>query len=565
MLKFDDSKQAQTEELKLKEAEDLAQLLSGKYHLPYIDLSKLPINTDALKIIPEEEARVAKLAAFKLKGKKVSLIITSPQNPQTQAVLKNLEEKGYQPEPHLGSVPSLERAWGRYPEISRSTRTEAGVIDLSDEEIEGYISQMESLGGFQKIFDSERAVAREQGGISSLLEIILAGAVVTHASDIHIEPQAKQVRLRYRLDGVLQDIVFFEPLLYRQLLARIKLISGLKLNVTASAQDGRLSIRLAEAEMEIRTSVLPGAYGESVVLRLLNPKSLELSLETLGIEPYLYQVVTREIEKPNGLVLLTGPTGSGKTTTLYSFLRRVSTSGNKIITIEDPIEYHLTGINQTQVNPGKNYTFLTGLRSALRQDPDIIMVGEIRDSETAKIAVNAALTGHLVFSTLHTNNAAGTIPRLIDLGVNPKVLDAALNIAIAQRLVRKLCQKCKVRHTPTTEESKLIEAVVVSIKKRRPELVLPPNRELWQAPEHSTCPACHQTGYSGRYGIFEAILMDAQIAPLLTTNPDEREIKVRAREQKILDMRQDGLIKVLQGITSLAELARVVDIKEEIL
>jgi type IV pilus assembly protein PilB len=563
MITFDDAnEEKKVAELHASEAEQLAQVLAEKYSLPYIDLSKFAINTDALRLVPEAEARAANLAAFKLTGRNLFLALLSPQNEKTQVVLNDLRNKNYVLNLYLGSEASLERAWERYSEISRSAHTKAGVIDITDEEIVKMAKEVKTLADAQKLIEAESKIAREEGSISGLLEIVLAGGIATNASDIHVEPQEEQVRLRYRLDGVLQDVAFVEPPLYRHLLSRVKLISGLKLNVQKSAQDGRLSITFNGTEIEIRTSILPGAYGESIVLRILNPEAIKVTFETLGIEPRLFTIVEREIKKPNGLILLTGPTGSGKTTTLYSFLRQVNSPETKIITIEDPIEYHLTGISQTQVDPAKKYTFLSGLRSALRQDPDIIMVGEIRDGETAKIAINAALTGHLVFSTLHTNNAAGTIPRLVDLGVNPKILDAALNLAMAQRLVRKLCVQCRQEATPTPAEAKILDGVAASIARKRPDLAAPTTAKLWRA---GGCAECNGTGYRGRQGIFEAILLDQNLAPLLAGSPNEREIKIAALPQGILDMRQDGVLKVLDGTTSLEELARVVDLEEEIL
>ncbi len=563
MLEFNDTTSAKkVTELYSQEAEELAQVLATRHNLPYIDLSKFGINTDALRLIPEAEARDASIAAFKLVGKNIFVVILSPANPKTQAVLKELEEKNFIINAYLGSEASLERAWSRYVEISKSTRTQAGVIDISSEGINELVGQIKDLPGVQKLLTDEYKIVREEGGVSSVLEIILAGGIITDASDIHVEPQDKEVRMRYRLDGVLHDVSVFDHKLYQQLLSRVKLISGLKLNIKESAQDGRLSIHLNDEEIEIRTSILPGAYGESIVLRILNPKAIQVTFETLGIEPRLFKVVDQEITKPNGMVLLTGPTGSGKTTTLYSFLRKVNDPGSKIITIEDPIEYHLKGINQTQVEPEKNYTFLSGLRSALRQDPDIIMVGEIRDKETAKIAVNASLTGHLVFSTLHTNNAAGTIPRLIDLDINPKIIEAAINIAMAQRLVRLLCQSCKKEDVPTANEAKLLGAVADSIKRLRPDVAVPDTTKVWRP---VGCPDCNGTGYKGRQGIFEAILITKEIAELVVQNPNERDIKIAAQGQGILDMRQDGVLKVLAGQTSLEELSRVVDLTEEIL
>ena len=277
------------------------------------------------------------------------------------------------------------------------------------------------------------------------------------------------------------------------------------------------------------------------------------------MEARLLQIVNQEIAKPNGLILLTGPTGSGKTTTLYAFLKKINDSETKIITIEDPIEYHLKGINQTQVNRDKGYDFLSGLRAALRQDPDVIMVGEIRDEETASIALNAALTGHLVFSTLHTNNAWGVIPRLIDLKVNPKILDAALRISIAQRLVRTLCQVCK-KSVPADEKShKMITAVLADLKAKRSDLAREWDCQIWEA---GKCDACQETGYRGRVGIYEALKVDQAITQLLEKNPNESEIKKASAPQGILDMREDGILKVITGVTSLEELERVVDLDQ---
>ena len=299
--------------------------------------------------------------------------------------------------------------------------------------------------------------------ISHLLEIILAGAIAIKASDIHIEPEKDRGRLRLRLDGVLQDINFFGLDIYRLLNSRIKLLSGMKLTSTI-AQDGRFNIAEGAEEISIRSSLIPGAYGESIVMRILDPKAIQVAIEELGIEPYLFEIVKTEIVKPNGLILVTGPTGSGKTTTLYAFLRKIYSTEINVITIEDPVEYHLVGITQTQINIERGYTFPEGLRSALRQDQDVIMVGEIRDGDTAEISVQSSLTGHMVFSTLHTNNAAGVIPRLIDLGVNPKILVSALSLSLAQRLVRRLCQFCRKESEATTEEAKTVQLVLDSIK-----------------------------------------------------------------------------------------------------
>ncbi len=556
----EESQNRRVSDLHTEEAEGLAQMLATRYDLPYIDLTKTAINTDALRLVAEPEARAAGLAAFKAVGKNIFVAILTPNNPHVDEITKELANKNFIVHLHLASEISLEHAWERYAEVSKSSRTDAGVISISDEQIATYTTQFKSLADIARTIGEEGSESLAEGGITNILEVILSGALTSLASDIHIEPEEKTIRLRYRLDGVLHDIADIDPRLYRQILSRIKLVSGLKLNVKQSAQDGRFSIKVHEMEMEIRTSVIPDAYGESVVMRILNPETIRVTFTNLGIDPELMKIFEREISKPNGLILLTGPTGSGKTTTLYSFLSKVNSPEYKIITIEDPIEYHLEGVNQTQVNREKGYTFLSGLRAALRQDPDIIMVGEIRDSETAKIAVNSALTGHLVFSTLHTNNAAGAIPRLIDLGANPKVLTSALTLSIAQRLVRKLCPACKKTEAPTAEEKEVLVKTLETIAKKKPALPLPSTDAIWRA---QGCVECNQTGYKGRIAVFEAIIIDDAISKVTNENPSEKEIKIAAIPQGILDMRQDGVLKILTGVTDLAELGRVVDLHEE--
>jgi len=550
------------EELRYQEAEELAQLLASRHGLPYADLSKSAINTDALRLVSEAEARAANVATFKMIGRKVEMAVLSPNTDKLKSIIADLTNKNLAVNLHLVSESSLKHAWERYKEISQSEKTEAGLIDISNERITEFLGNIKSIPDIKGLIDQETEKTLAHGGISGTLELLVSGALATKASDIHLEPEEEDIRLRYRLDGVLQDITHFDPRIYRQILSRIKLVSGLKLNVKQSAQDGRFSIKAGDKEIEIRTSVIPGAYGESIVMRVLNPDSIQVTFEQLGIEPELFKIFDKEIHKPNGLILLTGPTGSGKTTTLYSFLRAVNSTETKIITIEDPIEYHLKGVNQTQVNKQKDYTFLSGLRAALRQDPDVIMVGEIRDSETAKIAINSALTGHLVFSTLHTNNSAGAIPRLIDLGVNAKIISSALTLSIAQRLVRKLCPDCRQTKDATPDEAKLITEVIASIAKRKPNLKVDFTGQTYVP---VGCPKCNMTGFKGRQGVFEAIIMDDTIAKVATENPNERDIILAAIPQGILDMRQDGIVKVVQGVTSLDELGRVVDLTAEVL
>jgi len=551
----DDKNKEQIDSMRKSEAEDLAKLLSQKYNLPYLDLSRMTIDIDALKILEEKEAREGKLAVFQKAGQKLQVAIESPNPETTQRTLSNLQEKGYKINTFLVSEQSLSRAWKRYSEVPEYEETQRGVIDVSSEKLDEFLKQTSTIEELKNLFASSSATQKNRK-ISEVLEIILAGALSADASDVHIEPQEAQVRLRFRLDGVLHDILLFDYKIYNLILSRIKLVSGLKLNVRNQAQDGRFSIKVKEEEIAVRTSVIPEAYGESIVLRILNPKSIAISFEELGIDKNLMNILEKELSKPNGMILTTGPTGSGKTTTLYAFLRKIYTPETKIITLEDPVEYHLPNIVQTQVEESIGYSFSAGLRSILRQDPDIIMVGEIRDLETAKTAINSALTGHLVLSTLHTNNAAGTIPRLIDLGVNPTSIAPAVNISMAQRLVRKLCDKCKEKQPASENESAAVKKVIETF---------PPNKQrpdtqeifIWKA---KGCKFCNNLGYKGRIGVYEAILIDEEVEPLILLNPTETEILKKSEKQGILNMKQDGILKVLNGTTSLDELQRVIEL-----
>jgi len=543
------------EEMRKREAEDLAQILAKKYKLPYLNLFTVAIDLDALKIIPEQKAKEAKMVIFQASGKKLDIGVLSPNFEATQNTLKEFGQEDYKTNLFMVSEIGLEKAWEKYREVPEFVEISKGIIDVSPEKLDEFMKKAQTLEDLKKLF-SETTISKKSRKTSEVLEIILAGAVSSEASDVHIEPQDNQIRLRFRLDGVLHDILFFDFKIYNLLLSRIKLVSGLKLNVHDKGQDGRFSIHIKDTEVEVRTSVIPGSYGETIVMRILNPKSITAPIEELGIEDDLLKILIKEIRKPNGMLLTTGPTGSGKTTTLYAFLRKIYSPDIKIITLEDPIEYHLKGVTQTQVEEQKGYTFVEGLRSILRQDPDVIMVGEIRDLETARIAMNAALTGHFVLSTLHTNNAAGTIPRLIDLGVNPNIIAPAINVSMAQRLIRKLCENCKEKIFPSKEEKEIIEKSLLSFPKNK---VVPKINEIsiWRS---RGCPKCNNIGYKGRIGIFEAIIVDDKIEQLILQKPSETEIWKEAKNQEILNMQQDGILKVLKGITSLDELQRVVEL-----
>jgi type IV pilus assembly protein PilB len=565
MSDFDDEKQdKQLDDIRKEEEETLVAFLAkSKYGLPYIDLTRLGIDNEALRNISEKDAREMHVAAFKLTGKNILIAVRAPSDELINKLKEEMERKSLVPTFYMASLASLTKVWNRYAELSMAENSMVGGVDISAEILR------ETAESIKKMQDIEKLVTEAISGsqthkISHMLEIILAGAIAIKASDIHIESEQERGRLRLRLDGVLQDVMFFNHDIYHLLNSRIKLLSGMKLTSTV-AQDGRFSIAEGDEEISIRASMIPGAYGESIVMRILDPKSIQGKLEDFGIEPYLFSIIEKEIAKPNGLILVTGPTGSGKTTTLYAFLNKIYSKEIKVITIEDPIEYHLKGITQTQTNEEKGYTFLEGLRSALRQDPDVVMVGEIRDAETAKIAVESALTGHMVFSTLHTNNAAGVIPRLIDLEVNPKIMVSALSLSIAQRLVRRLCSVCKKEKTPTEEEAKIMKIVTDSIKEEGKSLanynITPDAAFKLYAPVG--CEACNMTGFKGRIGIFEAIKTDEAIEKIIPLNPSEREIKKVAKTQGILSMRQDGMVKIINGITSFEEVQSVVDLNEE--
>ena len=556
MVQFDEEKQDErVRTLHRKEEEELVASLSRRHGVPYLDLSTHPINIDALRIIKEIDARAAKTAIFDVVDKKIDVAVLSPENEKTVELIGDLKRRGYIPEVFMVSHQSLEKVWSRYKDLSYSLETKSGALDISNEEIIEMTKRVTSLADVKKLIEGVLAMKRAYR-ISKILEIILAGAISLKASDVHLEPEEKDVRLRYRLDGILTDILHFDFETFKLLLSRIKLISELKLNVKEKAQDGRFSIKLADVEIEVRTSLLPGPYDESVVMRVLNPDAIAVEFEALGIHPHLLMILKKEIRKPNGMILTTGPTGSGKTTTLYAFLKKIYTPDIKVVTIEDPIEYHLEGVVQTQAETEKGYGFAEGLRSALRQDPDVIMVGEIRDNETAVVAVNAALTGHLVLSTLHTNNAAGSFPRLLDLGVNPKVVSSALNVSIAQRLVRTLCETCKKKIPLEGKNKEAIDKVLARI----PDSVYLDGIQRAHIWATVGCPKCNGIGFRGRIGIYEAILIDDKIEKAVITNPSERDIREAAKGQKLLTLVEDGVIKVLAGVTTIEELDRVVDL-----
>lgn len=560
MIEFDESRQnTRVADLYKKEEEELVQMLADRRDLPYTDLTTVSVEMEALRNITEEQARKTHSAAFKIAGKRLYVAVLSSETTGLAELLDDLKRKNFDVTLFMVSKGSLERAWAFYKDMSLASETKSGVLDIASAALIEIMEGLKTTEDVVKLIN-DRMTSSKGHKISTMLEILIAGALATKASDVHIEPEEKMVHIRFRLDGLLTEIYTFDFDTYKLLNSRIKLLSHLKISVKENSQDGRFTIVVGESEIEIRTSLIPGAYGESIVMRVLNPENINVSFDDLGIEPKLYSVLDRAINKPNGIILNTGPTGSGKTTTLYSFLRRAQSPDTKIITIEDPIEYHLEGITQTQVDEEKGYTFLQGLRASLRQDPDVIMVGEIRDEDTAKVAINSALTGHLVLSTLHTNSAAGAVPRLVELGVNPKILASALSVSIAQRLVRTVCKDCKAVYKPLDVEVKLIEDILNKMIEEGREDSLQglglPDFTLYKG---AGCEHCHN-GYKGRIGIYEAIIRDEHLDEVLSMEyPSEKEVKMASSKQGIPSLKEDAIIKVLRGLTTIEEVSKVVD------
>ncbi|OGY43599.1 MAG: hypothetical protein A3B89_03630 [Candidatus Buchananbacteria bacterium RIFCSPHIGHO2_02_FULL_40_13] len=422
-------------------------------------------------------------------------------------------------------------------------------IEIKEEEIKKF---EKDIRNFHDLNEKIKNVS-----MTELITLIIAGAIKSRASDIHIEAEEKDLKVRYRIDGVLNDVAILAKEVGPKITSRIKQLARLKINIVDRPQDGRFSIFLKNDRVDVRVSALPTGFGESIVIRLLIASAVSLSFEELGLRGRSYKTLEKEVKRPNGLIIATGPTGSGKTTTLYAILKKLNDPETKIITIEDPIEYELVGINQSQVT--KEYTFAKGLRSIVRQDPDIIMVGEIRDLETAEIAIQAALTGHLVLSTIHTNDAFGTIPRFLALGAKPFLLAPALNVAIGQRLVRKICTDCKT-------ETKLDEETLERVKKLLSALPVEDKKEYkvdldkLKFYKGQGCDVCQGLGYKGRIGIYEIMPIEGEIEDtIIKGNLSENEIKEMAVERGVISMVQDGLLKALEGITSVDEVFRVAE------
>lgn len=553
-----DEKNEQTEEVlkKLRHTsiEHEAEALGRKNDLPYVDLQLFPLENEEVSLIPEADAKRLGLVLFK---KQSGEALVALQNPTSKEALEYLQkfagEYGLDLRLYIASLPSLEKAWKTYENHPLLESLDLMRVSLQGEDLEKFESD------FGELLNLKGDVSRIP--TSRIIEVILAGAHKLRASDIHFEPEEEKARLRYRIDGLLQEIGHLPKEIYRLALSRIKMLSKMKLNIRDRAQDGHFFIDLSNTRIDIRVNVIPGQHGENINMRLLTREDAFVPVEELGLRGQAYEEVKKQVAKPNGMILNTGPTGSGKTTTLYSLLGNINDPSLKIITIEDPIEYVLPGVVQTEVSKDKNYTFGQALRAIVRQDPDIVLVGEIRDEETADVSINAALTGHLVFTTLHTNNAAASIARMLELGVKPSLISTAVNVFIAQRLVRILCPHCKETYIPA-------EKTIAAFKKL---LSLIPKEAKVEIPTHIKylykpvgCKECNFTGYRGRKGIFEVFPVTNKMADLISSLASEQEIQTAAVAGGMLTMSQDGLLKVLDGLTTMDEVWRSAGKEEEL-
>ncbi len=430
---------------------------AAKMGMSYIDVAKVPINPDHIKVVEAERALEALLIPFFKVGDKLRVAIAHPTDPKTQAVLKELKGQGFSINVNLASESGIRQALGIYTKINvAAEQSQENTVD--EDALDSYQAEIENLASLrQKI---------ESGTAEEALNILSVGAIKTHASDIHYQPEEKEVTIRFRIDGVLQNVLTLDRDTYNYLANQLKYKAGMKLNIDNVPQDGRYQFRINERKIDVRVSSIPTEFGESFVCRLLDSNKKAYELKDLGFEGRNLELLEKAITLSNGMILVTGPTGSGKTTTLYSLLNRFNSPDQKIITLEDPIEYHLNGITQSQINSKRGFTFGSGLRAILRQDPDVVMLGEIRDKETADTAAQAALTGHILLSTLHTNSAIETVPRLRNMGIKPFMIAPSLSVVVAQRLVRKVCPHCAKQVSVSPQEQTVIQKVLDGLKAR---------------------------------------------------------------------------------------------------
>ncbi len=533
------------EKIDVSSRESEVERMAHRKGLPYIDLSLFPVDGDHVRSFPEDIAKQTNSVLFQKERGLYRIGLTQSDDAIKEKILAYAKEHGQEVKFYFISLASLEHAWQEYAKKPFIEHLDQMKVSLSKEE----------LATFGKEFDDLLSLKNNIANLptTKVLELILAGANHLRTSDVHIEPEAGEVRLRYRIDGLLEDIAHIPTEIYHLTLSRIKMLAKMKLNTSSKAQDGSFFIMKDTERMDIRVSIIPSNQGETINMRLLNSAEADVPLETLGLRGEALLEIKRQIKKPHGMIVNTGPTGSGKTTTLYSLIREINDPSVKIITVEDPIEYILPGVVQTAINDGESYSFGQALRAIVRQDPDVILVGEIRDEETAEVAINAALTGHLVFTTLHTNDAPASIVRLGELGIKGSLIGSAVNIFIGQRLVRVLCLKCREAYTPAPKTIAALEKILTTI----------PATTGIHIPETITtlykpvgCAECHFSGYRGRQGIFEVFPVTDAIAKIIDNFATENEIREAAIKEGMLTMNQDGILKVVEGITTFQEVWR---------
>ena len=536
-------------EVQTKEKELETMKLAQSLHLPHIDLDKFPISYESLKQIHRSEAEKLQTVCFYYTPDEFRLGSVDPVNEDVLELLHQLEERNQsQGSLYVISENSFNRVMKLYnnlPEIKPITKD----INISVEDLDEVSNVVTDFASFQDLLTRRST--------SDIVTLFLGAALKLDASDIHVEAEEKKIMVRFRLDGILHDAAEIPRNDYEKLISRIKLVSSLKINVTDKPQDGRFTMKLPEGDVDVRVSTMPTVFGESVVMRLLHQSREGLDLDSMGLKGAAYVRLKQEIERPNGMIITTGPTGSGKTTTMYAIMKIINKPDVKIITLEDPVEYRMEGINQSQVDPEKGYDFARGLKSILRQDPDIAMVGEIRDLETAEIAIQAALTGHLILSTIHTNNAAGAIPRFLSMGVKPFLLAPALNAVIGQRLVRRICSHCIVEEELDSHALERVGKAVANMPEEVRNSLDVANLKFYKG---KGCAECGGIGYKGRIGIFEIFSITPEIEQMiLGGRSSEYDIEQAAIKNGMVTMVQDGIIKASEKLTSLEEVFRVAE------
>jgi type II secretory ATPase GspE/PulE/Tfp pilus assembly ATPase PilB-like protein len=550
--------------------DDLAKAQAIQYHMPFVALNDLDIKVEDIKKFPQDIALEYKVVVFDTVSDKILKLATSwPENPRISDIIKFLKEKSNIEGKLFVTTPKdIEYALSFYHQLENTVdekkwlkpdenKTEQKTGKEETEEESEDVGRLDLGALIKKDIENEADLVEitKSEDVPRIVAGIINYALVKNASDIHLEPWADAFHVRYRIDGVLKDIIQIDKRLHSAVIARIKISARLRLDEQRIPQDGRFDVNFKDRIVDIRVSTLPTSHGEKAVLRLLDKTQRIISLEELGLTGKGYDIISKDVKKPYGMVLATGPTGSGKTTTLYAILQSINSSQTNIVTLEDPIEYELDGVNHCQVRSDIGFSFAEGLRSILRQDPNIIMVGEIRDTETAGMAVQSSLTGHLVLSTLHTNDAAGAIPRLLDMKVEPFLIASSLSSIIAQRLVRKICKKCKEKITLPPEILEKVEKELNNISKSSGIEI----NEPYEFFRGKGCDECDD-GYVGRLGIFEVMSVTQAIEDLTIKQVTSEDLKNKAIEEGMITMRQDGLVKALKGITTIDEVFRVTSI-----